>query len=284
VYSACELAQTDCIPEREKASHEDPKAKESGEIKYSIAVADKPDTKKRGDNRANGSAPSKCSWPCYVVNKMAEDMVAFFTAILCYVVYIQVLLAFSQEKWLRRAYKVGAYANTLARDANKVAQDTSVSMHRPTIRVKHVFLMSDIWNDDKIKIELAIVNTGINTAHIIECNIATLVLPEGKELPQIPKFDSLPFGLSHPYLPGGKTYVLPNHWEGKKFSDEENFSIGFGKSNLYCFGYVDYIDLTGTVVRKTAFVRVLDVHDRKEDREVRFVKLDRPNTDYEYAD
>lgn len=220
-----------------------------------------------------------CSTVCFIVYRTLHDVVGLFTAVLAYVVYVQVLLMFSQEKWLRRAYKTAAFANTLA-------LDTSISTHRPQIRAKHVFLMSDIWEGERIKIELAIVNTGINTARIIECNVATLVLPVDRELPQIPPFGAGAYVPSHPFLPGGKTYVLPNRWETKVLTDEENGQLRSGNAKLYCFGYVDYSDLSGKVLRKTAFARVLRLPRSPGSYQDigRFVKLEPENTDYEYSD
>ena len=54
-----------------------------------------------------------------------KKMLLPFYAVLVYVVWLQVLFMLRQEGWLRRSWKVGAFANRLATTASKEAANTA---------------------------------------------------------------------------------------------------------------------------------------------------------------
>ena len=187
---------------------------------------------------------------------------------------------------MRESLDIANQSANTSKESINLAREEFISTHRPNIRLKHIFLDSDIWKDDGVRIRMAIVNTGVNSAHILEANVAILFLRDDEDLPQVPHFsEATKVGPIDTAMASGQTFVFPKGWV---MSADDSLSIGFNSADsadlfLYCFGYVDYADSTRRVNRKTAFCRVMKIPEKGK-QITRFKELEEKNTDYEYQD
>jgi hypothetical protein len=283
-YSWCASFEAECNAERGKAGQEQNKETDAEKAARSLAVADKTYFKNAEDEGGKSKQPSRCSKVCYVVHHTLEDVVGLFTALLVYVVYIQVLLGFSQEKWLRRAYKTSAFANTIGLNQARSADRLFVASNRPRIRIKHVWFDSEVWHSQPITLSLAFVNVGVTEAKLREYNIQLEELKAHTKLPQLPTFRTNPKRLDPPHdmVPSGMTFVIKDAVTFT-ISDNNLSRIWDGTNVWHCYGYVEYEDAAGGI-NKTAFARVLDIPVRRASTlDVgRWITLRDP--DYEYKD
>jgi hypothetical protein len=179
-----------------------------------------------------------------------------------------------------------------AQESADAAKDAFLSTHRPQIRVRHVWILGNLWGDAQVFIRAQIVNVGVTTAKIIEYSAKTLVLPARKPLPPIPQYGYRVMVRAAPFLKSGHSTDLPADADLpalqehiRTISHEDNSDIRNGIKQLYCFGYVKYEDAAGRPIT-TAFCRVLEpptgIGSFSENG--RLVKLKPENTDYEYQD
>jgi hypothetical protein len=188
---------------------------------------------------------------------------------------------------------VAFFTFTLWRSTDKLWNETKTSIdlarsefaatHRPRIRIKHVWLGSDIWSGEPAKIDLVVVNAGAVTAIIRSYKFTIAVFHVSAHLPPRPIFEN---NLSADYreLPSGFSLEIRDPTEGKIFSSQEIINLQTF-SKLLCWGAIEYEDSAHTIVRTTAFARVFE---RTQDipgmlgRPDRFRAIDDP--DYEYED
>jgi hypothetical protein len=166
---------------------------------------------------------------------------------------------------------------------SKLARDEFLSTHRPKIRIKHVWITSELWRGKPIDIELVIVNTGIAPAFIRVANMAIEILPKENQLSARPVFPCPDKTISIPKVESGITVVLPKMVQINSFDKTHNDGIRNGSYKFYCFGYVEYED-SRHGIRKTAFCRVLRMPTGigPFSEPGTFEKFDHP--DYEYQD
>jgi hypothetical protein len=166
--------------------------------------------------------------------------------------------------------------------ALKLASDEFHSTHRPRIRVKHVWLKSDIWAGERIIIDLIIVKAGNSTAKITNFSLATLVLGTGDVLPNDHR-SYVDFGADL-LVTSGQSVSLPDISDGRILSDGDNVALREDRCKLYCFGGIDYLDTNDPPkIMRTTFCRVLPMLPRASvAKSSRFRVHDDP--DYEYAD
>ena len=172
------------------------------------------------------------------------------------------------------------------RESIDLTRNEFIASHHHKIRVKHVWLKSEIWKGEKIVVELVIVNIGGTTANIFGGNFATLVIPADTDLPAKPPLpDEKRFSISEPLLRIGITFDLPEISDGRILTDEENAGIRQGAMRLYCFGCVDYTDISESArVKKTAFCRVLEVPKTPRSYQDVGRLVVHHDADYEYQD
>ena len=83
----------------------------------------------------------------------------------------------------------------------------------------------------------------------------------------------------------GITFDLPEISDGRILTDEENAGIRQGAMRLYCFGCVDYTDISESArVKKTAFCRVLEVPKTPRSYQDVGRLVVHHDADYEYQD
>jgi len=214
-----------------------------------------------------------------------EDPVAFYTLVLSIFTGSLAIISIVQIGFLIRAEETSRKTAQAAKDSADAARQEFISTHRPRIRIKHVFLTSEIWEKEEIEIKLIIVNIGDTPAHIIECCVCTAVLETASKLPARPEYGGMRFTPEREKLPSGKTYIFPKLSDSRVLSDADSSAIRNGSRRLYCYGFVEYLDVSEERrLKTTAFCRVLEPPASPVSYQDvgRFVKYDDPN--YEYQD
>ena len=198
----------------------------------------------------------------------------------------------SRERWLVGwtaalaifTFFLTAITGVLARFTYKLWEDAQ-SVHRPRIRIKHVWLSGDIWEAENVAVNIAIVNCGDAKAVIREFNAAIRFQDAGSDLPPVPFYASPPMCPVDPVLVPGITLAFPAIPQRlKSLAHVDAGEVRTGRKTLYCHGFVEYSDKSG--IRTTAFVRTLrmppgDITWDFSDNG-RFVAF--PDPDYEYQD
>jgi hypothetical protein len=168
------------------------------------------------------------------INALATIVIAFFT----------VTLAWSTHR-LWQASK----------DQINVARDEFYSTHRPKIRIKHLWLQSDIWHGERIAVTLTCVNIGTVDATLAEVGIRYEIVRNDLSLPPKPHIDAV-YNFAGARLPCGRNFVIDRLANGPTLTAEEAADIQQERSQLYCIGYVSYLDNAGRM-RITGCCRVL---------------------------
>jgi hypothetical protein len=169
-----------------------------------------------------------------------------------------------------------------ATKANELNRKNFESVHRPQIRIKHLILAADIWQNEPIVVTLACVNHGTSDALLQQVGLKYFVVRTERDLPIEPEIPAI-FGAADERLQSGLNYTFPNINNGRILNPEENSAIQQGRARLFCVGYVSYLDVAQRM-RITGFCRVLkfpiDATARMDN--CRFQKFEDP--DYEYED
>jgi hypothetical protein len=194
---------------------------------------------------------------------LVHDAGGFFTFCLVVVGAAQAGLFLWQLILIRKGLTDTKEAADAARETAKAANESAIlareeflSTHRPKIRVKHFWLAGDIWQDEPLIVNLTCVNTGTVDALLHEIGIkyfivrSDRVIPTEPDIPAIHRF----FGQR---LSSGLNYNIPNMTVGQKFTPDQNSVIQNKTSNLYCVGYISYLD-SSTRMRITGFCRKLE--------------------------
>jgi hypothetical protein len=133
-----------------------------------------------------------------------------------------------------------------------------LAIYRPKLRIKHVSLTSNLFEEEKkpIAVSVTIINDGPADAHIIEYGMKLFVEEKSEMLPPIHKYNPLKkvVGGALVLTPGQSTDIFKDEGDGTIAFNP--YAIGRGDLRLYCTGYVHYADSVGNV-RTTAFCRVL---------------------------
>jgi len=165
----------------------------------------------------------------------------------------------------------------------KIMRQTFLWGHRPKIRVKHVWLTSDIWHGEPVEVAMVITNIGTAPAKIAQINFATLVLRATRELP-FPPDPKPPFrSLSMDVLDCGISSEITKATDLRVLSPEDHVGIRKQERFLYCWGQIEYHPVGTSGVHTTAFCRKLHLRDQANvaDRGRFRVHHD---ADYEYQD
>jgi hypothetical protein len=169
-----------------------------------------------------------------------------------------------------------------ANQANELNRQNFDSVHRPRIRVKHVFLTSEIWAGDHLRAQVVFVNVGISEAKLVQWGIGASVIRNDRSLPARPDYPPPNFALGG-VLPSGISLASGSENTGLLFDDAMNVMVHQRTGKLFCHGFVHYRDGMNNL-RTTAFCRVLEPPSitNSHTSNWRFVKFDHP--DYEYED
>jgi hypothetical protein len=158
----------------------------------------------------------------------------------------------------------------------RLANNEFLSTHRPALRIKHVWLMTNLWHDRPIAIRIIYVNNGTAEATMTDYGIRLIVLKAGRLLPA--DIEITPVGIQGRLL-SGQSLKLPDTPHG--LSDEEESAIRNGKANLYCVGFLHYQD-GAKRLRTTSFCRVLKLADHPRQDTGRFSVVSGADADFEY--
>jgi hypothetical protein len=158
--------------------------------------------------------------------------------------------------------------------AVRLASDEFNSTHRPSIRIKHVWLLSAFWYSEPVNVRVVCVNRGTTDAKLIEYGADFLVVRRDRSLPPDHQFSFcrqidtvLRPGVSGPFP--DFEYTL---------TQEIEIAIRHGEADFYCIGFLHYADKARNI-RTTAFCRKLILEGQRSGY---FVAVEHP--DYEYQD
>lgn len=187
--------------------------------------------------------------------------------------------------YTRQTARAAIEAANAAADQTKTLQRQFAATHRPRIRVKHVWLKSEVWQDEVIKVQVIVVNSGESDALIDSFKVYAQIIKIDSTLPAKPVFPKGEFKVSDLRIASGITLELPEI-ETLAPSDKENAGIRDRVFKLYCYGVVQYWDSSKTHFRTTAFCRELMPPFRQGSYlDVgRFATLKEIDSDYEYED
>jgi hypothetical protein len=157
--------------------------------------------------------------------------------------------------------------------------------HRPRIRIKHVWLQSQILGDMPLVFRLIIVNVGDAPAKITDVRYGCALIPTDNALPQEPDFRiTLPYTLN-------KNIGLGDTWEfsalnlDRVITHADSSSLREGLLKLHIFGHVQYTDgTTSGGLKNTAFCRVLNFQKARQTPSDQGRLEKHTDPDYEYED
>jgi hypothetical protein len=155
----------------------------------------------------------------------------------------------------------------------RLAREEFLSTHRPKIRIKAVFVMNQFVNyEEQIVIRVVCVNAGATDATLVSYGIIPMVIPNGTPLPPDLKIPNIPVQSA---IPSGIAISLQDYFYA--ITENEEVRMRREEANLYCLGYLHYLDGLG-LSRLTSFCRRLVIEGSRG----RFVATN--DSDYEYAD
>ncbi len=165
----------------------------------------------------------------------------------------------------------------------RLARAEFLSTHRPKMRVKHLWLTSDISQPVPITANLVCVNTGAADAILGQIGVRCHIAGNERVLPADPNMAATLY-LNGNRLASGLNWTLRDLNIGRILTPQEWADIQQKRAQLYCTGWISYYDGAGRL-RITGFCRVLEVpqgHAVLTTANARFRICQHP--DYEYQD
>jgi hypothetical protein len=200
---------------------------------------------------------------------IAAEIVAYYTKVLAWFTGIMAIATISLG--IANIYQIG------------FIRAEFLSTHRPKVRVKHLWLASDIWQGEAILVNLTLVNNGTAEGVFNEAGLKFIVAKKDRSLPPEPAITALIRGSGN--MPCGLNLYFKDIGDGTILTPDENVEVQNGRSKLYCIGYVSYLDSLKRM-RITGFCRVLTfpANNLALRQNCRFRVLDPIDPDYEYED
>jgi hypothetical protein len=201
--------------------------------------------------------------------KITDVFLAVFNGLLVIVTAILIAVGIGQGRELKRAV-----------DASR---DDFFATHRPKVRIKHLWLASDIWQGEAIRVNLTLVNNGTAEGIFNEAGLRFFVVKADRPLPPEPNIPVILRG------PGKMLCGLNLYFReidtNTVLTQQENVDVQNARSKLYCIGYVSYLDGKNRM-RITGFCRVLTFPTNvlALASNCRFRALDPADPDFEYED
>jgi len=236
-YWYCESREANC-QDRKEAAHE---AKSKANNPDDLAVFYKTYSKDAEQKSVEGNTPIKCSIPCHIVNKALDDPVGLFTGFLVYVVYLQILLMFRQETWLRGSFKAADASARAAMEGVITAQDTAQRQLRAYVHVAAGDI--NFPSPGFPEAEIVIKNSGQTPAYHVRHWIHMWIAehPLKVTLP-IPSHD---FQMATDVLAPGAMSIMPIEKGGGPVPVESIRLLGTAEGTIYIYGMITYKDVFG---------------------------------------
>lgn len=184
-------------PRTESAQPAAPEQRGTDQSPFTVKILPGPDSKERTDKeereRQEKAAVDKKL--ADETQRIADDTfwLGMFTLALFFVALGQIALFWKQLRLIRESLvdaKVAAdAAKAAANTAQKqveLARDEFNSTHRPKIRLKHIWLTSDIWAGESIIVNIVFGNNGTAEAFLNEAGIHFIIVRKGQSLPPDP--------------------------------------------------------------------------------------------------
>jgi hypothetical protein len=200
---------------------------------------------------------------------ISAEIVAYYTEVLAWFTAIMAVATIGLG--------VGTYFQI------KLARNEFNSTHRPKIRLKHLWLGSDIFlENEPITVNLMCVNTGTAIGTLGQVGIRCHVVGNERSLPADPSIAATLRLSGAPPL--GVNWAISNLNTARVLTAQERMDIQRGTAKLYCVGWISY-GHTAQGIRITGFCRKLEAPEGKAALTTangRFRVCEHP--DYEYQD
>ena len=188
----------------------------------------------------------------------------------------------------RKLAQISKKQGRLTRKSIELARAEFLSSHRPKIRIKHVFLETEVWDTNLLQTRIHIVNSGNTKAILKGCQFSAIVAEDG-HLPRLTNMKHIT--IDGDLMPGRNTdFSLPLDQAEAVQGEFNRDIIKEGKKKLFFVGGVFYTAVGAGDVKEhqhlTAFCRVLRFNDPNDPKlkGARFLPLEKPDADYEYED
>jgi hypothetical protein len=171
-------------------------------------------------------------WPFvfFQFDEISAPLVAIFNGLLVFVTYR--LVSTTSQLW-----RTAAEQGRVAQDSINLARNEFNSTHRPKIRIKHLWLETDIWQDEPIIVTLVCVNTGPAVDAFL--NEVGIVIHVGQDVRGRVEIGPLLAGHEE-RIYSGFNFQFPGINMGK-LTPEDSRAIVQGVAKLYCLGYISYL-------------------------------------------
>jgi hypothetical protein len=193
------------------------------------------------------------------VTAIATAVMAIFTIVLAFV-------SIFQGKQLKRSVRL--------------ASDEFIANHRPKIRVRSIWLVSDIAVGSPITINLIAVNVGGIKAIVTKYAFTTCFVKKGDSIPL--SVEDFPVSVVEIEIKRGARYGFKGLSTGQAVTIEEFNSIRTGDMVLYCIGWIRYEDEAENPMQ-TGFCKAFRIH-RQDVLKIHGGFFREQNEDFEYED
>ena len=195
-----------------------------------------------------------------LLEKTNENPVVFLTLILAVFSTVvgtaataQMLLMICADNTARRS------ANAIA-GAIELAREEFDARHRPKVRLRHVWLVSEIAGDQTVEINVVFANIGDAAAEIELWGFTTTLVPTGESIPPLLDYEIRRSVSGNRVVQSGMTMEWQERTDGRVLSHSEAYAVKAKALQLFWVGHIEYRD-SGSVdrLRRTNFCRFFKV-------------------------
>jgi len=241
-YVACESNYADCEDEKHRRLSGQSHTR-TPEVALSpiFLAGTKPPDKKEQASGATEHAKPPCPLACKVIVRTFDDPVALFTALLVFVVFLQLIWMARQESVLQDSVDVASKAADAAltqAEALKLSERAYVKMsHDPPGVEFHRTSEGQSW----LTVGLSVKNWGKTPARVVKAVICYRCTPGIEMLPKMPVYDE---NAVHAQV---QSFLVTNDFAGYLYErlipTEHVIAVKEGRSNLWVYGHVEYLDM-----------------------------------------
>lgn len=239
---ACESNYVDCEDEKHKRQSALSLTR-TPEVALSpiFLAGTKPPDKKEQASGATEHAKPPCPLACKVVVRTFDAPVGLFTALLVFVVSVQLIWMARQESVLQDSVDVAskAAATALAQaEALKLSERAYIKMsHDPPGVEFHVTSEGQSW----LTVGLSVKNWGKTPTRVVKAVICYRCTPGIEMLPEKPVYDE---NAVHAQV---QAFLVTNDFTGyvyeRRIPTQQVIDVKEGRSNLWVYGHVEYLDI-----------------------------------------
>ena len=238
---ACESNYADCEDEhKRRAGQSHTRTPEVALSPIFLAGTQPPDNKEQAGGATEHAKPP-CPLACKVAVRTFDAPVALFTALLVFVVSVQLIWMARQESVLQDSVNVASKAAAAAltqAEAFKLSERAYVKMsHDPPGVEFHVTSEGQSW----LTVGLSVKNWGKTPARVVKAVICYRCTPGIEMLPEKPVYDE---NAVHAQV---QAFLVTNDFTGyvyeRRIPTQQVIDVKEGRSNLWVYGHVEYLDI-----------------------------------------